>query len=115
MKLAYLAAFVTCFALLPGCGPALPPGVNFVAANEGSLVLNLQGEEWRLFVAGADRTQELGLKSTASPAGPEMLTVFQLSSGAAVGLPAEFSLQKTLGVPYECVQCDERLRAWVRQ
>lgn len=114
MKSVLIATLLAVSGALHGCGPRLPEGVNFVAANDDSLVLNLRGEEWRLFVSGVDRSQELGLKSTATPAGAELQTSFRLTAGAAFGLPQEFSLQKTLGAPYECVECDPVLKAWVR-
>jgi hypothetical protein len=114
MKNVFLA-LLTGLVVLQGCDSAVPSGVNFVSVTDNKLVLNQQGETWRLFVGGADKTLETGLRSTPSLAGGNLQTYFEFAGGPSYGLPQKFSIQQTTAPTFRCVECDESLRHWTKQ
>lgn len=115
MRTSSLLSVLMGCAVVLGCGTELPPGANFLPEGNTTVLLNKQGEEWRLFVNGQDKTLEWGFKAQPSPAGSDILTSFERSSGVVTGVPLRFSLQQTLAATYECVECEPGHKSWNRR
>jgi hypothetical protein len=94
----------TCVALsLAACQRSdLPPGTSFISDSRPAVVLNLQGDTWRIYVDGIDRTEAMGLAvNPADDKDPHVYVQVRVLRPDVV-VPGAFSLQYDLAGGYRC-------------
>jgi hypothetical protein len=98
------------------CTESFPTGINYVLDAHPRIVVNRQGQSWRMLSDDQDVTAAVGLKTQETPAKEslELPVYFSLSNGRLVGLPKTFALVDETLARIRCMGCPADKAIWTR-
>lgn len=97
-----LAAICVALSLAACQRSNLPPGTSFISDSRPAVVLNLQGDTWRIYVDGVDRTETMGLAVRPADEKDPYAHVQVSVLRPDVVVRGAFSLQYDLAGGYRC-------------